>query len=337
MKTNIKKILLFLITLIFLYFVFVNLDIKEFLIIIKKFDVRYIFLLTASMIISFSFRAVCFKYLIFKTVNPPLKELIPLCITCASLNIILPARAGDIFRAFFAGQKYNVNKLKIFGSVMFERILDVFIIFCFLCLGVFLYHRNEIAMQLCTFAGICMLFASIFTVIAYKFNKTDEICKFISEKTSSLSFSQFIEKIIGFINKSCNSFFNGFEVIDSPKNLITALFASFWIWFFEAMNFLIVIYGFGYNGLHWSISIFIVCFIAMACMIPSTSIFIGPYQVAIIAAFSIYNVNKETALAVSFVEQIIVTFVTVIIAGIFLLKNNISYKELKEDISSQQI
>ncbi|MCD7779557.1 MAG: flippase-like domain-containing protein, partial [Candidatus Gastranaerophilales bacterium] len=139
MKISTKKILLLLVTLVFLYFVFVNLDVKEFLVIIKSFDIKYIFLLSASIIVSLSFRAVCFKYLIAKTVKPPLNELIPLCITGASLNVVLPARAGDIFRAFYIGQKYNADKIKIFGSVMFERILDVFIIFCFLLTGVFVY------------------------------------------------------------------------------------------------------------------------------------------------------------------------------------------------------
>ena len=100
------------------------------------------------------------------------------------------------------------------------------------------------------------------------------------------------------------------------------------------MNFLIVIYGFGYN-IHWSVTIFIISFIALACMIPSTSIFIGPYQLAVITAFSIYNINKETALAISFVEQAIVTLTTAFIAFLFMLKNNISYKELKEDIEEE--
>ena len=65
---------------------------------------------------------------------------------------------------------------------------------------------------------------------------------------------------------------------------------------------------------------------------PSTSIFIGPYQFAVIAAFAIYDISKETALAISLVEQAIVIIVTSLIAVLFLLKNNISYKELKEDI-----
>jgi len=333
-KNNIKKILLLFVTVIFLYFVFVNLDIKELLRVMKGFNLNYIFLLTLSMVISLSFRAICFKQLISLSAKPPLKELIPLCITGASLNIVLPARAGDIFRAIFIGQKYSVNKVKVFGTIMMERIFDIFVIFIFLFLGVSVYHRNEIAIHLCSFAGICMIIGALFAIIAYKYNKTDEICEFIVKKTSFLPFSGIIEKLTGFIKFSCNSFCNGFEIIDKPGKVFSALLASIGIWFFECLNFLIILNGYGYD-IHWSVTIFIISFIALACMIPSTSIFIGPYQLAVISAFSIYNVNKEAALAISFTEQMIVTITTTIIAAIFLFKNNISFKELKEEIKKE--
>ena len=334
MKNNIKKILLLLVTIVFLYFVFVNLDIKELLRVMKGFDLKYIFILCVSIIVSLGFRAVCFKQLISLSVKPPLKELIPLCITGASLNIVLPARAGDIFRAVFIGQKYGINKVKVFGTVMLERIFDVFVIFCFLLAGVFIYRKSQLALHLCSFAGIFLIMGAVFAFITYKYNKTDEICAYLTKKTKSLPFSGMIEKIIGFTNKSCNSFFNGFEVIDTPKRILSALIASIGIWFFECMNFLIVIHGFGYD-IHWSVTMFIISFIALACMVPSTSIFIGPYQAAVIAAFSMYGINKETALATSFVEQIIVTVVTTIIAAVFLLKNNISFKQLNEEIKQE--
>ena len=331
MKNHIKRIVLLIITIIFLYFVFVNIDLIELLESIKEFDLKYILLLSISIICSLTCRGICFKKLISKTVNVPLKELVPLCLTSASLNILLPARAGDIFRAFFIGQKYKVSKIKIFGTVMLERIFDVFVIFCFLLVGVFIYHRNEIAIKLCSFAGMCILIGITFTIITFKYNKMDELCCLIINKTKSLPFSNLIQKGINFTNKTCNSFFNGFEIIDAPQKILAVIIASFGIWFFECLNFFITIQGFGYN-LHWSVTIFIICFIALACMIPSTSIFIGPYQLAVITAFSIYNVNKETALAISFVEQTIVTIVTSIFALLFLLKNNISFEDLKKDI-----
>ena len=333
-KKNIKKIILLLITLIFLYFVFANLDYKELFEVIKDFNPLFLILFSLSALSSFSCRAICFKILMSKTAKLPLKTLIPLCITGASLNVILPARAGDIFRAFFIGQKYNINKLKVFGTVMLERMFDTFVIFCFLTIAVTLYHKNQLAIHLCTFAGIIMVVFATFAFVAFKYNKADTICNFLIKQTSSFPFAEHLEKFITFINNSCNNFFNGFEIMESPKKLIRVILTSFCIWSFECLNFYILICGFGYH-LHWSITLFILSFIALACMIPSTSIFIGPYQMAVIAAFAIYDVGKETALAITLVQQTSVIILTTVIAGIFLIKNNISYKELKSDINTK--
>lgn len=331
MKINIKKVILFFITFIFLYFVFVNLDIKKLFEIIKNFDSKYIFLLAVFILCSQICRAFCFKQLISKTINIPIKEAILLCLTGSALNIGFPARAGDLFRAFYTGQKYNQNKIKIFGSIILERIFDVFVIFCLLCIGIFIYKNNQIASNLCIFSGICIFIGIIMCIISYKYNKTEKICNYIKEKTNNFIFSKYLHHAIDFINNTYNSFFNGFEIIKSPKQVFIALLASFGIWSFECLCFITTMHAFGYN-IHWSVSLFLISFIALACMLPSTSIFIGPYQAAVIAAFAMYKVNKEAALAISFTEQAMVTIVTTIFTIIFLTKNNISLSTIKEQI-----
>ncbi len=332
LKKITKRIILLFITLVFVYLIFANLDIKELCNVIKGFNCIYIIPLICSILFSLSLRGLIFKQLLHKTVNPPLIELAHLCITTAAMNIVFPARAGDIYRAYYIGQKYKTDKVKVFGTVMFERIFDIIAVFSFLFIAVFIYHRNIIALHLCSFAGICMIFGIILAIFAYKYNKTDVICRFIITKTKKVPFSGFIEKVILYINRMCNSFFMGFEAIDSLKYMFFAILTSFSIWFFECLNFYIVMQGFNCH-IHWSVTLFLIGFIALACMIPSTSIFIGPYQMAVIAAFNMYNINKETALAISLVEQSVVVIATTITAVLFFIKNNITYREIKNDMS----
>lgn len=334
MKNSIKKIVLLLITLLFLYLVFLNLNFEELLQIIKEFDIKYAFFLAVSIIIALSFRGLCFKQLISKTFDAPSKDLVPLCITGAALNIVLPARAGDIFRAYYVGHKYNVDKVKVFGTIMLERIFDGLIILSMLLFGIYVYHKNELAQKLCVAAAVIFFGALICAIVAMKYNKTDAICRIIEEKTSVFpsGIKKIILSVLNFINRICNSFIAGFEILAHPKKLVPVAFFSLCIWAFECLNYFLVIQGFGCD-VSWSVVLFIIGFIALACMIPSTSIFIGPYQFAVIAAFAIYDISKEVALAISLVEQAVVVLVTSIIAVLFLIKNNISYQELKEDIN----
>ena len=332
MKKFLKKIILLIVTFIFLYIAFNNINLNEFISVFKKFDYRYLFILVISITISLSFRAVCFKQLIYKSApDAKLSYLIPICLTGAGLNILLPARAGDIFRAYFTGEKYNCSRMKIFGSVMLERLFDVMIIFLLLSTGIFFYNKNPLAVKLCTFAGILILIGITAVFITYKYLNIDTICEKIIQKSEKLPFHNLIVDAVTFFNKTCRSFFNGFEVIDSPKKIFYTIMASSGIWIFDCLNYYIVIRGFGYD-FHWSITLFIIAFVALACMIPSASIFIGPYQVAVIAAFAMYGASKELALAVSISEQTVVTLYLTIVTVLFILKNNISYKALKENL-----
>lgn len=337
MKKNLKKSILLLITVVFLYFVFKNIDIKELLETIKDFDIKYIFYAAISILTSLSLRGLCFKILISKTVKTPLKDLMPLCITGAALNIVLPARAGDLFRAFYVGNKYNANKIKIFGAIMLERIFDGLTVLGLLLLGIYFYNKNDLAQKLCLFAAAIFVTSFILALIAIKCNKINAICTWIQTKTTTFpnKIKEFINSIIQFTNKACNSFLSGFEVLESPQKLFQIICTSSLIWAIECLNYLIVIKGFNCE-VHWSVTLFIIGFIALACMIPSTSIFIGPYQLAVISAFAIYGIEKETALAISFVEQSIVVISTSIIAIIFLLKNNLSYKDIQEKVENER-
>ena len=222
MKKGIKRIVLLLITLLFLYLVFLNLDFKELLQIIKEFDVKYAFFLAISITIALSFRGLCFKQLISKTVDAPLKDLVPLCITGAALNIVLPARAGDIFRAYYVGHKYDVDKVKIFGTIMLERIFDGLIILSMLLFGIYAYHKNELAQKLCIAAAVIFVGALICAIIAMKFNKIDLVCSVIEEKTNFLpsGIKKIFHSILNFINRICNSFVAGFEILAHPKKLV---------------------------------------------------------------------------------------------------------------------
>ena len=327
-----KKILPVIITIVFLYLVFINLNFRELIDILKEFKLKYLFALSLTILFSGAFRGLCYRQLISKTIKAPLKFLIPLCLTGTALNILLPARAGDIFRAYYTGKKYEANKVKLFGTIMLERIFDGLIILSMLFLGIFIYNKNPLAQKLCT-GGVIIFFGSlIFAFLTVKFKKIDSVCNFLLEKTRFLpdKIKTFFESCINFTNKTCNSFIDGFEILLYPKKLFIIILFSVGIWFFEALKYYVIIQGLNCE-VSASIVLFIISFLALACMIPSTSIYIGPYQFAVISAFAIYNINKETALAASFIEQAAVTIITSIVATIFLLKNNISLKDIKKE------
>ena len=332
MKKGIKRYILLLISLVLLYFVFVDVNWSIFINSFHKVNPLYIIILIICILTAIGLRGLCFKLLIYKTVKIPLKEAVLLCISASAFNIVLPARAGDIFRAYYVGKEYNTDKIKIFGTVILERILDLFVISSLLLTATFLYNKNGLTLKMCCAGFILLTAGFIFAFLTYKYNLSDRIFKKITGFTDKLPFSDLSRKIINYLNEIFTSFCSGFEVLDSPARLGASLLTVFSIWFFECMNYFITMKAFGLD-FHFSLPIFITCFIVFAGLIPSASIFLGPTQIAVIAAFALYHESKETALAVSFFEQGLCTISVIIVAIYFLLTRHVSLSKIKENIN----
>ena len=121
----------------------------------------------------------------------------------------------------------------------------------------------------------------------------------------------------------------GFEVLDSLKYSLIAVASSFVIWGIEAYVAFLILESFDL-GLGFAASLFVISLISFSTMIPSTSVFLGPYQYAYILALGIFGVQKSTTLAISTVHQGILVLILVVIGMYYLLKFNISIKDIEK-------
>ena len=55
-------------------------------------------------------------------------------------NNIFPARLGELARIYHFNLVKKIDKSYLFGTILVERITDVFALFVFILLGIFLYQ-----------------------------------------------------------------------------------------------------------------------------------------------------------------------------------------------------
>lgn len=246
------------------------------------------------------------------------------------LNIFLPARAGDVYRAYYLGSVKGEKKMKVFGSIILERTLDGISVFFMLLLAILLYCKQEWILHIAYGIGALFIGSLVIFYIIFKFDKIDELCSWFSglamrfpEALANPS-KRAIEKICSYTK----SFMEGFVVLDYPKYWFIACVTSIFVWGIEAYVAYLIVDSFGL-GLGFSAGLFVLSLISFSTMIPSTSVFLGPYQVAYLMALGIFGIEKSTALAVSTVHQGILIIILTIIGGYYLLKFNISMKDIK--------
>lgn len=326
-----KKILALIITLALLVLVFYKIDWHELVKTFKDFDCKNMVLIVPFYLLTLYLRGIRWKALLLNNPKYSPLHLGEVFTVGSMLNVFLPARAGDVYRAYYLGEVKGEKKMKVFGSIILERTLDGISVFLLLLLAVLLYCKQAWILHLAYGIGALFFGSLIFFYVVFKFNKIDEICSFLKKLTSG-----FNEKLLSashkFIDNICShvkSFMEGFEVLDNPVCWVIACVTSLVVWGIEAYVAYLIVDSFSL-GLGFAAGLFVLSLISFSTMIPSTSVFLGPYQVAYIMALGIFGIEKSTALAVSTVHQGLLMIMLTVIGGFFLLKFNISMKDIKK-------
>lgn len=332
-----RQIFALLISLAFLGIIFYKIDWTKLIQTFKLFNLKSLWIIVPVYISTLYLRGIRWKSLLSDKAKYSAYNLGAIFTVGSMLNVFLPARAGDVYRAYYLGSAKQEKKMKIFGSIILERTLDGICVFMILIAAVVLYSKQAWMFHLAYTIGALFIGSFIVFYFVFKFNKVDFICSKlikICEKLPSV-LSKPLIKIINGANVHINSFIEGFEVLNSLKHSSQAFVMSVIIWLFECYVTFLVINSFNMS-LGFSAALFVISLISFSTMIPSTSMFLGPYQYAYILALGIYNVDKSTALAVSAVHQAILMLILSIIGGFYLLKFNFSVKKAEKEFEAEE-
>lgn len=333
-----KKIFALCISLAFLGLIFYKIDWTKLLQTFKMFDLNNLWIIVPTYISALFLRGIRWKSLLLNNPKYSAYNLGAVFTVGSMLNIFLPARAGDIYRAYYLGDAKQEKKMKLFGSIILERTLDGICVFLILLFAILAYSNQQWMMNLAYLIGVLFIGSFVLFFLVFKFNKVDFICDKLSLMCSKfpLALSKPMCRIIDGANKHTNTFIEGFEVLNSFKYSAQAFAMSLIIWGIECYVAFLIINSFHIN-LGFSAALFVISLISFSTMIPSTSVFLGPYQYAYILALGIYNIDKSTALAISTVHQGILMIILTIIGGFYLLKFNFSVKNSEKDTLEETI
>ena len=337
MQQKRKMLIGIIISALFLVLIFYNVNFKELILTLKEFNFDKLLFIVGIYASSLVARTLRWKFLLLSDKKFPLYQLGSTWVIGNLMNAFMPARAGDIWRAYEIGSNTKESKMKIFGSVMLERILDGISICTILYFCVTSYSnqdwlRNIANLSMLLFGGSLAVF-----YIIVKFNKIDILCNFLCNLTTKCP-TRIQNILVGLITKLCSQFklfVSGFSVFNSIYYSTLSIFTSFLVWILEIAITYFVITSFGIIC-PISAAMFVICFIALGSMIPSSSIFVGPYQYAYILALGIYSIQKSESLAIALIHQSILMASLIIFSLIFITINFICSLNQNQNSSAKK-
>ncbi|MEB3356648.1 MAG: lysylphosphatidylglycerol synthase transmembrane domain-containing protein [Synechococcales bacterium] len=202
-----------------------------------------------------------------------------------AMNNLLPARLGELVRANFTGQRYQISRTAVIGSIAIERSLDGLIVVGCLILGRLFIARNAVLDRL-TLAGV-LLFVGIFVALWL---------------TSRSSLPRLLNRIPRPIAARIQRFQEGLAGLQGSL-LVRAIALSFLIWLFEGLALWAVLHSIDV-GLGWQAMLVVIGVVSLSTLLPSPPGFVGTYQYAFAFIIGLLGHQPAQGIAAATATQI---------------------------------
>lgn len=317
------------ISLLFVAYAAVKMDFAKALEVILSANVIWLLPITVLNFVTFYFRALRWRYILQQSKEIPVLDVYSaLCIGFMA-NMVLPMRAGELIRAYVISKKEQLSLSNVFGTIVLERMLDLFATIVLLVIVLFVASPPNISPEVWVSlkkggATITVLFvmATLFLVMM------------VHNYTKFTSFMNYFYRILptglsGKIENLLDSFKDGLKTLEEGKHVFAAGIYNIFVWIcIFAMNFsLLAMFDIDVS---LEMTLVISLFIVFGVMVPSSPGFVGPLHAAIIIALGLYGIQFDEALGIAIVIHLVIFFLLVIPGFFFLWYSGLSFSKIRQ-------
>jgi glycosyltransferase 2 family protein len=290
---------------------------------------RYRFLILAAVvqITTHLIRAWRWRYL-FEPVKPvPLLPLLSATSIGFMANMLLPAHAGEVVRAYVISRREQVGTMTSLGTIVMERMGDLVSIVLILILVVISPRLPLTKGTLAEGLRIGGSFAAILGGVLigslwYLQARTAHMLRLLEYGTRVLPASWRAHVL-----HAVTAFASGLHVFRNGRHLIAVLVLSLLLWSLIAFSNVLVFWAFGL-GLPIMAAFFVLVVQVLSATVPSGPGYIGTFHAAVVAGLAVFDITQELALSMAIMMHA-TFFLPFIVMGLcFLWGESLSLRDL---------
>jgi glycosyltransferase 2 family protein len=249
-------------------------------------------------------------------------------------NTFLPAHLGEFLRAYIVGKKRPVSASAVFGTIVIERIIDVFTMLGLLALTMIVFPFPAWVQKsgYISFFGIVVLFGILLVMKKYREKST----RFLNTLLKP-----FPTKFSNKINDLLVSFLDGIVPLAKKRDYVIVTVLSILIWACYAAIFQFSFFAFDFSAqysLPWSAALVLLVITTISVLVPSSPGYVGTYHYLCQLSLGLFGIADSPALTFAFVVHGI-NFLPILIVGLILISvEGISLKSLgkKPDLKTNE-
>jgi glycosyltransferase 2 family protein len=272
-----------------LVFVFYQTDPSKILVSLQQ--AQYIYLLPALALyfVGVGVRAVRWHFLL-RSIKPiPSRTLFPPVVIGYMANDILPARMGEIVRAYVLGQQENVSKAATLVTIVVERVFDGLTMLTFLVAGSFVLNLAdaELNARLRLVGALFIAAIVALALFAGMPHRVERTADFFIQRIPS-------ESLRARATSLTRSLLDGLGALRSPADSFAVYALSILAWLFETGMYLLVALGFNIV-LPFPVFLVACAFANLVTIAPSTPGYVGVFDAPVIYVLTNFGVEPNLA------------------------------------------
>lgn len=243
-------------------------------------------------------------------------------------NNLLPARAGEVARAYVASRQVPVRFTTALASIAVERVFDGLVMLGLMAVAIaapsFPAHAHVGGRSLAAIAAsTAVLFGLVLVIALLIANRPSPWLVLVERVARRLLSVRAADRVV----RASDGIVQGLVVLKNPARFAAVILWSLVLWLINAAAFAICFRAFGLN-VPLEAALLLQGIIGFGVAVPSTPSFVGVFEAATLVTLQLYGV--ESSLAVSYaLTYHLTTFLPITLLGLWSLSRlHIRLREL---------
>lgn len=319
-----KRLMLWLglaISVLFLYLALRNVQFREIRRSLGQVHVPLLLWAMWIFLISFAIRAVRWRYILRPIKEITLPQIFSLLSVGFMANNVLPARLGEVVRAYFLAKKTGIRKSLSLATIVLERLSDfAALLLSALIVGLFFSLPASVE-KMSILAGL--IFVVFVIVLIFVHFRKETVLRFFNRSLSFLSPAR-KERMM----ERVNAFVEGLVILKTGKAFLWITLLSLAVWSMWALALHYTLLAFEIE-VPFAARLLLLAVVNLGALIPSSPGYVGPYQYLCWVCLSVFAIDKSQAFSFSVVLHALWYVPLTGLGFFFLWKEQLSIRQIR--------
>lgn len=292
---------------------------------IRRADLRFVLLATASTLAAYPLRGVRWVALLRPLGRVPYGLAVRTTVIGFGASVVLPARAGEFIRPYLLARREGLSATAVFATIVIERVLDLSTVLLLLGAALLVFDPGLAARDPASFAalragGLVAALAAVGTLVTLMALAAHP--ERVSRTAARVEL-WLPRRLAAGLERVVHRFAEGLAVVRQPWRLLDAALWSVPVWFVIAAGVWSTTQAF-HMGLPYSASFLVIAALVIGVSVPTPGAIGGFHAAFQIAVTRFYGIPNDRAVGAAIVLHAVSFLPVAVLGALFMVREGVS-------------